>query len=322
MLVRTILVAVTLVPSIASAQVSWRGDFETGDTTQYNYLLNPMIEDRVYLDVVSDRVAEGAYSARIELHNDAVWSNGLKRVELQHSPDRARTAEGEELFFAWSFYLPEVLPSDPEQQIGYWETNSSYQQMMSFAVAGERITFSTRRPVNRERWRGDGAATAGVWHRIAMRIVWSTDETIGRVDVWFDGEQVVADADAMTLADANPTFVQMGLLRGRIEFADVPVIYIDDAIEGASLEDVRYDAVGPMTDAGVDLDAGSTPQDAGEVDAAGFDAGPRRDGGTTPTRDAGTTSEPVDGGCDCATADSSSVAFLALLFLALSRRRA
>jgi hypothetical protein len=97
-----------------------------------------------YIIVGGDPAAEGRNAARIELHNDAEWPNGLKRVELQHQPDDARTAEGATTFFAWSFYLPETLPEDPSQTIGYWETAQSYQQMMAFDVAGESITFSTR----------------------------------------------------------------------------------------------------------------------------------------------------------------------------------
>jgi MYXO-CTERM domain-containing protein len=320
MLARGWLVAMAFTPQIAMAQVSWRGDFETGDTSQYGYLLNPEIGDRRYLDVVTDNVAEGTYAARIELHNDAEWPNGLKRVEVQHAPEDERTAEGAELFFAWSFYLPETLPSDPDQQIGYWETNRSYQQMMAFAVAGEEMTFSTRRPENRVQWRDEGAATAGEWHRIAMRVVWSTSEDTGRVDVWFDGEHVVTDAAAATLADENPTFVQFGLLRGRIEFEDVPVIYVDHALEGDSLEAVEYDRLpGAMPDGGVDLDAGEPSDGGARADGGPRTDGGRRDGGGVTLADGGTTTE--DEGCDCSTAEPTGAVGLVLAIGLVARRR-
>jgi hypothetical protein len=83
---RHLMLGVLLSGSVASAQVSWRGDFETGTTAQYNYLLNPTIMGRAYTTVVQDVVAAGRYGARIELHDDARWSNGLRRVEVQHAP--------------------------------------------------------------------------------------------------------------------------------------------------------------------------------------------------------------------------------------------
>ena len=272
---------VTLVTLPAAAQVTWRGDLETGDTSQFSYLLNPEIGGVRYTTVVDDIVAEGAHALRIELHNDAVWSNGLKRVEVQHGPAAGLIAEGNEIWFAWSFYLPEALPTDPEQTIGYWESAASYHQLMALAVIGQDLRFSTNLPDWTEHWTGRGVATPGVWHRIALHVLWSTDPTRGTVDVWFDGDRVVTAAHAATLADTNPAFVQFGLLRDRIEFTDVPVIYLDDAIEGHSLTDVHYDALpGAAPDAGISVDAGAV-NDAGVATA---DAGVTRDAG--PNRDA------------------------------------
>lgn len=75
-----------------------------------------------------------------------------------------------------------------------------------------------------------------------MRIKWSKNAEVGEVDIWFDGAKVVDAAKAKTLNDDNGHFAQFGLLRGDADFADVPVIYIDDAVEGVTLEDIRIDA--------------------------------------------------------------------------------
>ena len=317
----------------AHAQVSWQGDFETGDTSQWRSLLNGMVDGRRYIDVVSDVVAEGTYAARVELHNDAVWPNGLKRVELNHRPADGRTAEGAELFFAWSFYLPETLPTDPSQTIGYWESDSSYQQLMAFRLSGTELSFVTRRPTNQVHWTSATAATPGEWHRIALRILWSTDAGTGEVDVWFDGTQVVEGASAATLADSNRTFTQVGLLRGAIEFSDVPVIYIDDAVEGDSLADVRPDDLPGALPPDAGVDAGGATADGGT--SSGADAGRATDAGGTPGLDAGTATRDVGpttdgsreatGGCGCRIASTRAPApALGLLVLAVAagaRRR-
>jgi hypothetical protein len=338
-------------PGEAAAAPVWVGDMETGDLSQWGYLLNEEINGVKYTTVTSDPVVQGTYAARIELHNDATWPNGLKRVEVQHGPEASRTAEGATLFFAWSFYLPETLPQEPSQQIGYWESGNSYQQMMAFEVTGERITFSTRRPQNVVQWDQDGIVTAGVWHRIAMRITWSKDPAIGAVDVWFDGDQVVTNAPAQTLADDNPHFTQMGLLRGKVEFEDVPVIIIDDAVEGDSVEDVHPDLEPPgdSTSDGGESSGGGTSGSgsSGEVTTGGEGGtGDGSSGGapttgettSTSTTDASGTSsagsetgsgasetgtveqEGQESGCGCDAGGSGTLAWFGLLALARRRR--
>ena len=136
-LAATLLMGAALQPAAACAQ-SWTGDFETGDTSQYGFVLNGEVGGRRYINVVSDVVASGSYAARIELHDDARWPNGLRRVEVQHGPGAARTAEGTEIFFAWSIYLPETLSRDPDQTIGYWESSASYRQLMALPAHGRR----------------------------------------------------------------------------------------------------------------------------------------------------------------------------------------
>ncbi|MEM9191673.1 MAG: polysaccharide lyase [Myxococcota bacterium] len=289
--------------SSATAQVTWVGDVETGDTSQFGFLLNPEVDGTPLITVMGTERAQGMFSVRVELRNNAEWPNGLKRVELQHGPEDALTAEGSELFFAWSFYLPDTLSSDPNQQIGYWESRGSFQQMMAFALSGEDLSFSTRRPQNRVQWEGEGVATPREWHRIAMRILWSKSDATGEVDVWFDGTQVVNGASAQTLADDNPHFVQFGLLRGRIEFSDTPVIFIDDAVEGLSLADVRPDDLssvmpmpeGGMPDASVDAEVPDAETDAeAPIPDATLDVETPTE--TGPVR---TTGEDVSGGCGC-----------------------
>ena len=296
-----VIVALALCASPVSAQV-WRGDFETGDLSQFS-TLNQTINAHDYITVVGDRVASGAHAGRIELHDDAVWPNGLKRVELHHGPAAGRTAEGHALYFAWSFYLPATLPTDPDQTIGYWESNTSYHQIMAFTVSGTDLQFYTQLPSYHSRWTGTGVVTPATWHRIAMRVVWSQSATTGRVDAWLDGTQVVTALAVPTLADTNEVFTQFGLLRGAVEFTDVPVIYIDDAMEGDSLADVHYDQLPPVTpDAGM--------PDAGRDGGAALDAATRNDAAATSdaatsSRDAGSDAASVtttlSGGCSCST---------------------
>lgn len=266
----TAAVALAIAPVAQAAEV-WVGGFETGDLSQWSFVAHGE-----YVDIESELVGEGRLAARVELHNDAVWPNGLKRVELQHLPEAQRTAEGATTYFAWSFYLPEALPEQYDQAIGYWETNNSFQQSMAFNVQGDDIVFATRRPSNVQQWQASDVVTPGVWHRIAMGVTWSTGQ--GSVDVWFDGVQVVDDAQAQTKPDGNPLFVQIGLLRDAYEFADTPVIVLDDAVEGDSLEDVRPSDI-PSVDGDDGGSSSGGDDDEGTAGAGGDETGGAGEGG-------------------------------------------
>jgi hypothetical protein len=338
-LASALLVASAVTP--ASAAIVWTGDFETGDLSQFNYVLNGQVGGNTYASATNDVVLQGRWAAYIELHDDAVWPNGLRRVELQHLPDPARTAAGATTCLGWSFHLPEALPQDPGHTLGYWESQNSYQQMMAFNTNGQSIRFITQQPNYTEHWSADGVLTPGVWHRIAMCVLWSEDPAVGSVDVWFDGEQVVTAAAAKTLADGNPHFAQLGLLRGDIDYGGVVVIHIDDVLEGDAIEDVDPpDAPGGSDSSGGDGSSGPGGLDTGDSDgghastsaAGSSDGGPGGSEGsaTALTDDGSGSSGPAAGdggegsGCGCRTrggAGSAWAWWLVPLGLAIRGRR-
>ncbi len=203
----------------------WRGDFETGDLSQWSYLLNPR-----GLSVAATPVAEGHHAARVEITAADLWPNGLNRVELQHKPARATFAEGARSCFGWRFFLPAAL-SEARHQIGYFESYPSYRQIMSVEVSGQAIAFVTRLPTDHVLWSSPDLATPNVWHQIAICARWSADAATGSVDVWFDRQPVVVQGAARTLWNGDPNQIQIGILR------DVPaapeIMFLDDAFEDA-----------------------------------------------------------------------------------------
>src|SRR5690348_1491088 len=85
-----------------SAEVIWRGDFETGDTKQWKGA------PKKGVTVVKDPVRAGKYALRIDGTN-AAKKGKLDRIEFQHQPKPPGTAEGTERYFGWSVYLPKKL---------------------------------------------------------------------------------------------------------------------------------------------------------------------------------------------------------------------
>src|SRR6185436_12567986 len=85
--------------STVSAEVIWRGDFETGDTRQWQGAPKDGVK------VVKNPVREGKYALRIDGTNSA-RKGKHDRIEFQHQPAPPGTAEGTERYFGWSVYLP------------------------------------------------------------------------------------------------------------------------------------------------------------------------------------------------------------------------
>jgi hypothetical protein len=209
-----------------SADVLWRGDFETGDTKQWKGVPK---SDAV--TVVTEPVREGKYALRIDGTNAARRGKN-DRIEFQHQPKPPGTAEGTERYFGWSVYLPKKL-TDANHALGYFETRNSWSQLMAFEVKGEDILFTTRVPYQRQ-WSGKGRMTPGQWHDFAVHVLWSRDPKQGFVEMWFDGKKEVPLTHTATLRDENVAFFQIGLFR---ETSDVTII-IDFVTEATTLEEV------------------------------------------------------------------------------------
>jgi hypothetical protein len=209
-----------------SAEVIWRGDFETGSTEQWK---GAPKSDSV--KVVKDPVREGKYALRIDGTN-AAKRGSHDRIEFQHQPKL--TSEGTERYFGWSIYLPKRF-TNGNHTVGYFETRNSWSRLMAFEAQGEDLKFSTRVPYTLH-WTGKGKLTPGRWHDFALHVLWSRDRAKGFVEVWFDGEKVVPLTKTATLRDDNPAFFQIGLFR---ETSDVPeTIIFDHVVEATTLEEV------------------------------------------------------------------------------------
>jgi Polysaccharide lyase len=209
------------------AEVIWRGDFETGTTEQWK---SPPKSDAV--KVVKEPVREGKYALQIDGTNTAKRGD-RDRIEFQHQPKPPGTAEGTERYFGWSIYVPRQL--NGKHMAGYFETRTSWRQLMSFEVDGADLKFSTRVPYKLH-WTGKGKLTPGRWHDFAVHVLWSRDPKKGFVEVWYDGEKIVPKTMTATLLDENVAFLQIGFFR---QTSEVPeTIIFDHVIEATTLEEV------------------------------------------------------------------------------------
>jgi hypothetical protein len=237
-------VVVFLQPGPVGAAILWRGDFETGDVRQWNELLNAANTTPPRVTLVDFPVRDGKRAARVEVRNDNLWSNGLNRVELGHHPDPT-TFQGSDRYYAFSVLVPaDGSWGAREKQIGYWEADVIYRQVMSFVVDGRDVQLVTRVPRDNVLWKGAGALTPGVWHDFVLHVRWSTNAALGFVELFFDGVLRVPKTKVATmLADgagvAKANFLHLGIFRGRPpERPTAEVLYLDRVLEATTLDDV------------------------------------------------------------------------------------
>lgn len=226
----------------ATATVLWRGDFETGDLSQWDSSTLIKTGNRDNLALESDSVADGKKAAKITLRDDVIFEPyNQSRVEVKHVG--LHTKNGEDSYFAWSFMVPK--DAEIRSNIGYWESTPSFKNTMTFFIepaqgGGTNLKFGTGDLGQTVRW--TAKLTLNQWHRIAIHNHWSQSQADGKVDVWYDGMPVVSNVTATKL-NADGLFLQMGLHRSDPS-PPVQDIYIDAALEA----DVEADILQPLPD--------------------------------------------------------------------------
>lgn len=214
-------------------ELIWQGDFETGDLKQWSYLLNPQ-----GLSLETACVYEGRYAGRAQLTGEPemLWhgNENLNRTEFSYKPEAGRIGEGRDTFFGWSFYLEQPF-SEHKHEIGYWESEKSYQQMLRFNIHGQDFSFQESAQAA-PFWVRKNFAVAGVWQDVVIHIHWSTNAEKGFAQVWLNGETMGKHFFKTLYSADEGMFTQIGILRTRED--RVESIIIDNVREGKSIKQV------------------------------------------------------------------------------------
>jgi hypothetical protein len=278
----------SLVSSPAVAGVVWRGDFETGDRSQYSS--SQMVSaDR--LQVVTSPVGEGRYAlkATVKQGDDPINSSG-NRNELVY---QSNEAAGSEYYYRWKVMFAPDFPS-----VNTWQVFTQWHHdgccgspPVEFFVYGEQIRLTITDSVTP--W--SMPLTRGVWHEFIFHVKWSADPAVGFVELWHNREKVLARRTLATMYAGSKVYLKLGLYRSDT-VTQTGVVYHDGFIQATQQADVLPPPPAP---------------DAGTPDAGTPDAGtpPVTQGPETPTPDPGSeTAPPGDSGAGGSTGGGSQVA--------------
>ena len=245
----------------ASADVLWRGDYETGDLSQWAHIDGR--PDR--LTVVQSPVRQGKYALRVELHQGDFSSSGT-RNEVENSSSQWNEVEGNDKWYAWSTMFPSDFPAPNTWQVftQWHHSGCCGSPPVEFDVYGETIQLAHKGSTIL--W--NTPLVRGVWHDFVVHVHWSS--TSGFVDLYYDGTKVLDHMPVQTLNPGEYTYMKQGLYRDA-SISQVAVVYHDGMVMGTSLADVAPALAAPQPP-------------------------PAPPGGGTDLPDGGTSVDPTDGG--------------------------
>jgi MYXO-CTERM domain-containing protein len=265
-----------LVPGLSWAGIVWKGDFETGDLSQYSGMQR-VSADR--LQVVPSPVAQGSYAlkATVKQGDDPINASG-NRNELVY---QGHEKEGSEYYYRWQVLFPADYPSAKTWQVfTQWHHDGCCgSPPVEFFVYGEEIRLTLTD--SDTPWRTK--LERGVWQDFIFHVKWSPDPDVGFVELWHNGQRVLSRYAHATMYPGDGIYLKLGLYRSDT-VQPVGVVYHDGFTQATRLEDVLPSEPEPTPDAGTPApDAGTPTPDAGTREP---DAGtPVSDGGIviTPT---------------------------------------
>lgn len=295
----------------ASASVLWRGDYDTGDLSQWKSVDG--LTSR--LSVVTSPARQGQYALRVELHQGDVSSSGT-RNEVVLSSGQYNEVEGNDRWYAWSTLFPTDFPApDTWQVFTQWhQSGCCGSPPVEFSVRGESIQLVHDGGGN-ILW--NAPLVRGVWHDFAVHVRWSS--TNGFVELYYDGKKVLEPTAVQTLYSGEYAYLKQGLYRDA-SISPVGVVYHDGMVIGTSLADVAPQLVAPpppppapVPDAGTPDIPLPVPDPAPAPVTTAPDAG-------TPVQASGVIALP-SGGCAQGSASPLAVLGLVVAGFALRRRR-
>jgi hypothetical protein len=279
------------------AGVVWRGDFETGDRSQYSSA-HMVSADR--MQVVTSPVAEGRYALKVTVKqgDDPIDSSG-NRNELVYLTNEAA---GSEYYYRWKVMFPADYPSVRTWQLfTQWHHDGCCgSPPVEFYVYGDELRL--RLTNGADVW--TAPLVRGVWHELIFHVKWSPDPAVGFVELWHNRERALPKRSAATMYAGTKNYLKLGLYRNDT-ISQVGVVYHDGFIQATQLADVLPPSPPPTPDAETSPSTPAQEPGSGEVDR----------GSETDARSAGF-------GCSMAGSPLAAIALLALLGgLGLRRRR-
>jgi MYXO-CTERM domain-containing protein len=258
----------------ARATVLWRGDFSTGDLSQWNATEEAATDLQVQTEVAP---ATAKYALDVTVHPGDIVNNG-NRAEVDYTADKP--AEGDDRYYHWQTMFPSDYQSASDWQIftQWHQYNTGGSPPLAIMTWGNEVKLGN----NEDVYFWTTPLPLGSWHDFIIHVTWSSSASVGGVEVWYDGQHVLPFTPAATLFPGDSVYLKQGMYRSQTVDYDQTLYHA-----GMTVATTLADVLPP-----------ASPPDAGAPDAGTPDAGSavsNRDGGAWSDIDAGVAPAPGAG---------------------------
>ncbi|HYO74078.1 MAG TPA: polysaccharide lyase [Archangium sp.] len=221
-----------LLPTLATASTSWRGDFETGNLSQWD---REQTVSSSRLQVVSSPVREGRYALKTTVRqgDDPINASGNRNEVLYLDREPA----GSEFFYKWSTLFPKSFPRSSKWQIfTQWHHDGNggspplefyvVDDQLRLRVGGSSGKIVWKAPLQREQW-----------NDFVLHVKWSPDPKAGFVELYHNGKVVLPLMKVATQYSGQRNYLKLGLYRDA-SIAPEGVVFHDGFVQATRLEDV------------------------------------------------------------------------------------
>ncbi|WP_257458635.1 heparin lyase I family protein [Archangium lipolyticum] len=211
--------------------VVWRGDFETGDRSQWSKT-QMVSSDR--LQVLSSPTRQGSYAIKVTVkQGDNPISSSGNRNELVRMTNEK---EGDEYYYRWNTMFASDFPSAKTWQLftQWHHSGDNGSPPVEFYVNGETIYL--RLQGSTVVW--STPLVRGQWLDFIFHVKWSASSSTGFVELYLNGQLVLPKKYSATLYSGMTNYLKVGLYRNST-IAPTGVVYHDGWVQGRSLADVQ-----------------------------------------------------------------------------------
>jgi hypothetical protein len=212
--------------------VVWRGDFETGDRSQWDR--EQMVSsDR--LQVVPSPVRQGSYALKATVrHGDDPINSSGNRNELVKM---TREPVGSEYYYRWSTMFASDFPSVRTWQLftQWHHEGSSGSPPLELYVYGEEMRLNIGGDPGTLVWKAP--LVRGQWQDFIFHVKWSPDPSVGFVELYHNGQLVLPKRYIATQFPGMLNYLKLGLYRSDT-ITQTGVVYHDGFTMARSLADV------------------------------------------------------------------------------------
>jgi hypothetical protein len=214
-------------PATSQAAVLWKGDYETGDFSQWwlrewsqnnSQGFTPSQVGNSTASIVGAPTAQGSYAAKFQLF-PTTGTSSVDRAEIVATQQEAGGYPGDDWYYGWWTDFP-----GPSQQ--WWSKGGDWNAFTQFAStdgSGGWLGFGVDDTTGTPRIFMDAPTGHYTltnlqydhWYHFVLHVKWSTSSSVGLFELWLDGNNVIPLTPAQTLknqsSSINPSFTAPGM---------------------------------------------------------------------------------------------------------------